>query len=559
MKKIRACLADPNLWASAILLAMSLMVLGWARTYPVSYSPAEMPVLEQVSRLFWIGLGAGFPALAGLVLTSKSPPVHWMASCLFLLFLSAPHFLYLSWGSDAGALPDLVQYARTVDQLDLSRDVAVHSYFQWPASILFHSFVVDTLGVSQYGAVQAVFFFLALSVGGGLFSLWLGSAPAEPDSTRAVFWGLVLYFAGFYWLLNWQAVPYAFSLALFFPLLALMGRRTIQDKILFLLFFLVGIESHALFGVWSTAIVAMLFVLGATARHPGPALSLVLLLAVAQASVIIYKNTRFFKYTVRSMQGTYQALLETGASDRALARQVETALSPVSNGADGALLKALSWCDLAFVVTAFALSTLVVLRTRRLRQREIALVGAGSLHFLLGTMLAAIGTRSLQLVGMVPAFFVVDGLAYGGRAVRKAILLSSAISLILFPAAVIRSHQISGNFVKPSNLLVKEYLARHKEDLSGAVVILDEGRIHTTDRFPLQVYNPRAARLGGCRGPYIVVDTAQFRQYVASVAGRSQAEMGVRLDQLNLSALYTSGQVTLLSGRDCREWQRLWE
>jgi hypothetical protein len=535
------------------------MVLGWAQTYPISHSPVEVPVLEQISPLFWMGLGAGFSALAGLVLTSESPYVHWIASGLFLLFLSAPQLLYLSWGSDAGTLPDLVRYARTVDHLDMSQDVAVHSYFQWPASILFHSFLVDALGVTEYGAIQVAFLFLALSVGGGLFILWLDDLPAEPESTRSVFWGVVLYFTGFYWLLNWQAVPYVFSLALFFPLLALMGRRTIQDKTLFLLFFLVGIESHALFGIWSTAIVAILCVLGTAARRPGPTLSLLLLLAVAQISVIIYKNTRFFRYAVRSMQGTYQALLETGASDMALARQVETALSSLSNEPTGAVLKALCWCDLAFVVTAFALGTFVVIRTRRLRRREIALVGAGSLHFLLGTVLAAIGTRSLQLVGMVPAFFVVDGLASGGRTVRKAILLASLASLILFPAAVIRSHQISGNFVKPSNLVVKEYLDKHSQHLSGAVVILDEGRIHATDRFPVQVYNPRTAKIGGCRGPYVLVDTPQFRQYAASVAGRSLADMDVWLEQLNLSAIYTSGDVILRCGRDCREWDGLWE
>ncbi|MGC9336064.1 MAG: hypothetical protein ACP5JJ_18120, partial [Anaerolineae bacterium] len=83
--------------------------------------------------------------------------------------------------------------------------------------------------------------------------------------------------------------------------------------------------------------------------------------------------------------------------------------------------------------------------------------------------------------------------------------------------------------------------------------------IHTTDRFPLQVYNPRTAKLGGCRGPYVLIDTAQFRQYAASVAGRSLAEMEVRLEQLNLSAIYTSGDVVLRYGRDCSEWDGLWE
>jgi hypothetical protein len=559
IKTGKAFLREPHLWASLVMLATSLMILGWARTYPVSRSPIETPVLDQVSLLFWVGLIAGFAALAGLVLTTKSCYAHWLASCLFLLFLSAPQFLYLSWGSDAGALPDLVEYVRVVGQLDLSRDVAVHSYFQWPASILFHAYLADALGVARHTAVQIGFFFVGISVGGGLFVLWLHGLPARPNSTGAAFWGLVLYFAGFYWLLNWQAVPFAFSLALFFPMLALLGRRTWQEKSLLLLFFLVGIESHALYGVWSTAIVAILIVLGAAMQRNRSMLSLLLFVVVAQSAVIIYKNTRFFEYVVHSMQGTYQAFLETGASDRALAKQIGTALSPLSNEPAAAVLKALSWCDLVFVTATFAIGALVVLRHRRVRHREIALFGTGSLHFFLGIVLAAIGTRSLQLVGMVPAFFVADAMAHGGYLARRAILLASLISLLLFPAAIIRSHQMSGNFVKPSNLLVKQHLVTHKGELSGSAAILDEGRIHATDPLSLQVYNPRTAQLDSCTGPYVIVDSPQFRQYVASVAGCSLPEVKARLDQLDLSAFYTSGAVTLRAGQDCREWYMLWK
>ncbi|MCL7455016.1 MAG: hypothetical protein M8467_18425 [Anaerolineae bacterium] len=559
MSKTKAFLSTPHLWASAVMLALSLMILGWTQSYPVSYSPAEAPVLDQVSPLFWTGLVAGFVGLAGLVLTSKSPYAHWLAACLFVLFLSAPQFLYISWGSDAGALPDLVEYARSIDRLDMSRDVAVHSYFQWPGSILFHSLLADVLGVDVHTAIQIGFIFVAVAIGGGLFTLWLDALSTDPKTTRAAFWGLVLYFAGFYWLLNWQAVPYTFSLALFFPLLAWLGRRTWQEKGLLLLFFLVGIESHALFGLWSIALVAMLLVLRTIARRNGSLLSLLLLLVVGQAAVTIYKNTRFFEYLVHSLQGTYQALLEMGASDRALVRQISTALSPLPAGPVGAILKALSWFDLASVSTAFAVATFVVIRQRLVKWREVALLGAGSLHFLLGIVLAAIGTRSLQLVGMVPAFFAVEAMTHGGKSVRKALRLTSVIALLLFPAAIIRSHQTSTNFVKPSNLLVKEYLAGHATDLPAGIAILDEGRIHATDRLSLQVYNPRTAMLERCKGPYLLVDTLQFRRYAASVADSPLAEMGTRLDRLDLSTFYTNGTVTLGTGPECQAWDRLWK
>ena len=559
MKNSRAFVREPHLWISLTMLAMSLMILGWAQTFPVAKSPVETPVVDQVSPLFWIGLVAGFAMLPGLINTTESAYAHWLASCLFLVFLSAPQFLYLSWGSDAGTLPDLVEYLRSVDQLDLSRDIAAQSYFQWPASILFHAYIADLLGVTTHAAAQIGFFFVAVSVAGSLFVLWCQVPTARPDSSRAAFWGLVLYFAGFYWLFNWQAVPYTFSLALFFAMLALLGRQSWQTKSLVMLFFLVGIESHALYGFWGMAIVAVLLVLGVTMQRSRSLLCLLLFVVVAQTAVIIYKNTRFFEYTVDSMQGTYLALLETGASDRALARQISTALSSLSNGPAAAVLKALSWCDLAFVAAAFGIGALVVIRQRRLGQREIALVGTGSLHFVLGIALAAIGTRSLQLLGMVPAYFVADALSHGSRSARRAILLASFISLLLFPAPIIRSHQVSANFLKPSNLRVRQHLMTHREAHSDTLAILDEGRIHATDRLSLQVYNPQTAKLDGCSGPYLIVDTAQLRQYIASVAGCSLAEAEARLEQLDLTVVYASGDVTLRSGLDCRDWQTFWQ
>jgi hypothetical protein len=160
---------------------------------------------------------------------------------------------------------------------------------------------------------------------------------------------------------------------------------------------------------------------------------------------------------------------------------------------------------------------------------------------------------------MVPAYCVVDALGHGGRLTRRAILLASFVSLLLFPAAIIRSHQMAGNFLKPSNLLVRQHLVTHRDEHTDGLAILDEGRIHATDRLSLQVYNPQAAKLDGCTGPYLIVDTPQFRQYAASVAGCSLAEVEARLEQLDLSAVYASGDVTLRSGLDCRDWRILWK
>jgi hypothetical protein len=556
---IRSLLKDPYTWGTCVVMAVSLMVVGWAGTYPVGYSPVEVPILHSISPLFWVGLCLGFAGLGGLVLTSRSRYVHWLASCLFVLLLTAPQFLYLSWGSDFGALSIFVRYTQAVGTLDFQRDVAVGSYFQWPVSILFHSFLVDALGVGSHTAVHIGFVFVILCVGGGLYALWFYGLPEGESSSRAVFWGIVVYFAGFYWMLNWQAVPYAFSMALFLPMLALLDKRTLSHKIALLLLFAVGIETHALFGIWSILIVGLLVALGILERRMTLTLSLAMLMAVAQISLIIYKNIRFFRYIMFNLQGYSRAFLEIAGSDKVLARQAKGALSPLSSDVTGAVLKVLSWSDLAFVGIAFVIATLVVIQNRRLRNREVALLGTGALHFAAGTMFVAIGARSIQLIAMVPALFVADGIAHGGRIARRAILIASVMGLLLFPAAIIRSHQISGYFLRPSFLLAKEYMARHRDDLLDTVVILSEGAIYSTDRLGRLAHNPRTVQVSACQGVYAVVDTPQFRRYMGSAAGLSTEEIGTRLDQLDLSAFYGSGSVTIWVGRDCSELSKLWK
>lgn len=118
---------------------------------------------------------------------------------------------------------------------------------------------------------------------------------------------------------------------------------------------------------------------------------------------------------------------------------------------------------------------------------------------------------------------------------------------------------MSANFLKPSNLLVRQHLVTHAYPRADRVAILDEGRMHATDRLSLLAYNPRSAKLDGCKGPYLIVDTPQFRQYVASVAGCSLAAVEARLEQLALSTVYASGDMTIRAGLDCRDWRILWK
>ena len=142
---------------------------------------------------------------------------------------------------------------------------------------------------------------------------------------------------------------------------------------------------------------------------------------------------------------------------------------------------------------------------------------------------------------------------------RRVMLGASVVGLLLFPAAIMRSHQQSGNYVRISNLLAKEHLAQHRDALWDIFALLDEGRIRSTDGLPTSVLTPRGVRLFGCVGPYVVVDTPQFWRLTASVAGRTPDAIATGLDQLDLSTFYSNGSTSLKSGHDCLEFEGLLE
>lgn len=557
-------------WLAYLFICMSLLIVGWAQSFPVSYSQFEVPVITSVSLLFWIGFWLGFPGLAGLVLSAKSRYLHWIASLLFVLWFAAPQSLYLSWGSDAGALADLVRYTQSTVGFNFQRDIASISYLQWPSSIFFQQFITDLSRIDINPAILIGFLPIILCISGGLYILWDSSIPQKPNSSRAIFWGIVAYFAGFFWLFNWQAVPYAFSLALLFPALALLVKRTWQHRILFILLFLVSIETHPIIGVWMIFLVTTLVILTFLIKGKQKAYSvnLAITLIVAQLTILVFKNIRFLTYLAYNLSGYYQAMLETSASDKSLLLQAGNALSHLPSDLLGTILKTLSWVDIFVIGLAFAVATYNTLINHRFRMLEIALFVVGAIHFLIGTRYAAIGTRSLQLMALLPAYSVVVILANGSSNAnaRWIVLLACLLGLVLYPSAIMRSHQTTNNYVRPADGILNNFLVENSRNFPEVLSILAPGRIRST-RYStntyINIFNPRTVGIMGCAGNYFVVDTPEYRQYVEFAARELDLKVEVQ-PQLNrmaldLSAFYDNGPMILRIGQDCRDMDWMWK
>ena len=557
MIRILKNLHNPRFWWALIVVAAGLMVFGWARTYPIELSQQEMPVLTASSPLFWIGLCLGFTGLAGFSLSSESAIAQWLSSILLIVFLSTPHFLYIAWGSDAGGLANMSAFARQMSSFNYERDLAVVSYYQWPLGIFFNQFLSELFHINVYSAAVINFLLTCTAVGSGLFLLWHRRLDNQRTSTKAVFWGVAVYFAGFFWLLNWQASPYDFALIFFIPMLALIEHNHWKERLVLLLLITTGLEAHALTGVWLSMIIVIYLAISILSnnRDSQVTASLASIVIIAQATLIIYKNNLFFRSLALNIKGYYDALLQTGASDKALAIQAESALGMQPLDGLGTLLKTISFIDLGFIWIAFLMAGALVILRKRLKIIDLSLFLAGVIYFFIGTQYAAIGTRSFQLIGLAPAFVVIDSIAQGDRTGRM-VLAASMIGLLLFPAAIMRNHQNSENYVKPYDLRFTEFVNQFREEIQNSdEMILSDGirpidmRINGRLLSPNTIFKSRT-----CEENLMLVESKNLKESLRLINdGNSIASIDLFFRTYQTTVIYDNGYLSFRINGNCAQ------
>jgi hypothetical protein len=551
---------NPIWWVCLLFISAGVLIIGWKLSFPILYPPVEQALLSQISPLFWIGLWGSLVALGGLVQTTEIHWIPWLASIALVLILSSPQFLYTGYGSDAGSLPTMVDYTITTTDFNITSEVSAFTYAQWPASIFYIRFLSDLIGTDSLAATRLGFGIVAVCVAASLFLLWSFRKDSLATS-RAVFWGIVVYFVGFYWFFNWQAAPYTFALALLLPSMALLEIKGAKFRIILFLLIISGMEAHALSGVWMILITIsiLLFTLLFKKEDKYISSTLIALIIVSQISLIIYKNTLFFRYITLNFQGYYNALLDTGASDKAIAIQANNSLSQTPPDFLGQLLKVLAYIDLSFIFIGLLTGFLYVLISKRIKPRETSWLVAGSIYFLIGMFFVAIGTRSLQIIGLALAFFVVDSIAQQSR-ISRYILIACIIGLVLFPSSLMRGHQINSNIIRPLDIAIKNFITDLRPKLENKSKILVEG-VRLID-IPLnrQVISLKTINIkDSCKGPYLIIDSTGLRTNGQALlehlytGNYAKANFENRLLKLHTSQIYDAGVVSLYSGENCQE------
>ena len=451
-------------------------------------------------------------------------------------------------------MAEFVNYSNSYDQLDLSRDIAVNSYYQWPLSIFYFQFLADIFPFGVYHAILIVFIFITLGISGDLYILWSSQINNQSVSGNPVFWGIAIFFCSLYWFINWQTVPYTFALVLFIPLLSLLNDQTTPGRILLFLYFLALIETHALLGVWIILIAAIWFTMNyfrSNGAIGNISIASILLMILVLASQVVIKNTRFFSYVVLSLEGLFSQISLLATSNRALTLHAQQGITNVPLDSTGLVLKTFAWISIVISVIVLLIGSINVVSRGRVKNREISFILAGAIYFIIGTQVENLGIRSVMLIALAPAFFLVETLRTRHNTSRIALILC-VLGIVLFPSALLRSHQYPANYIIPADLLVKEYISSIDRKVESELLLLREpSKPHDLDEnfHPITRTTIRDNPDWRCSGNLLVVESAQLHSDLSGISQDLSTEL--YLSKLQSAQLYDNGLVTVRYFQDC--------
>jgi hypothetical protein len=267
---------------------------------------------------------------------------------------------------------------------------------------------------------------------------------------------------------------------------------------------------------------------------------------VSQIIIIIYKNTRFFSYVVSELQGRYQQLVEMAYSDKVIMRSTVNALNFSDIDLVDTIFKMISWADLFIICIILALATIVILLKKRVKVLEVALLVTGLFYLLLGVITNNIGIRALQLIGLVPAFFLVDFLSLQVK-FHKALQLALVVSLLLFPITIARGINNTQSYIVPSDLNFKGFIeALSESDQKSYTRLSEHDILSLTSQSGSITITPRKIFYRQqliCKGNLMVFNSSDLHTDLYNIS--SQIEYNLQSLLTESSLIYDDGSLSI--------------
>jgi len=406
LKRVIPDWASAYAWSIVLLVATVLLLLSWARSYPLHQESSNLPFLSSVYWTYWVSYVLFAISFSWVAVTSHSVPVKWVAAVgFFTLMNSLAYFYYYVPGPDTFFMNLAPAYFS--GGFIYSPSFRVYS---WAGFFLLYRMLSEVTRLPLNLAV-AVFYF-----GTGFVTVSMLFFIATSHGFEG-FWSVVVFsIIGFFYL-DYQFAPQ--TLALAFVLILFFIDYSYGKRFAGIVTVLILVIATALSHAFVLAYFAVYLIIRTFQNRR------YMLIGIFTITLALVSNM-FLSFSVMStlVQGLFNSIeLMLGFAD--YGSRMGTAITNTSPFVTLARLSVLC----AAAVSALGLVHLMWKRS--VLPQDVALISTSALGLGVGIAVEYFGTRAIQLAIVVAALGTGHFPALlGKRRVCAALLLFLSISSI---------------------------------------------------------------------------------------------------------------------------------
>jgi hypothetical protein len=301
-----------------------------------------------------------------------------IACVAILLCMYSVYYFYPTLpGSDTNTFRGLTEYATTTG--DMNPLVTHHTYYQWPGFFVFSQIVTCITGLQTIPLEFVLFTILGILYVTALYGYF------SSFSKKFAWAAIIAYFIIIYWFFNYQYAPFSLAMGLLFTLFMIETRpvKTVGLTLISMVLCTGIAIIHPFAVVFFIAYALVMYLLGRN-KYYRNLFSVVLVIWLA---VTIFSKGIFFNQVL-------QAIVYVTTQEYASSLQATLSL-PLFN-LPGIYFTAQTFSRTLIIATGLiaALGLILLLRKKRLRQIDLALLISASFYSLVGIVMDVMGQRA---------------------------------------------------------------------------------------------------------------------------------------------------------------------
>jgi hypothetical protein len=358
-------------------IGVALFIMSWYFSYPLSLDSADDFVFYHVSTLYWISLPILFSSMFLIAASFKNKILKWMMAVgIVILLYSIYFFCHTIPGSDSHYFRGITIYSIGNQTLDSS--LSLHSYYEFP---LF--FVVSNIATLVSGLPLTTYEFIQFSIIGLLLVSAL-FVYASKSFKQGGFLAPVTLFVAMFYFIDYQNVPFALGFALLFVLFMLDTYEKSLPVLAAILLVFSGLSMTHLF-------VPLFFVIYLLVKAVLKKSKYYLELLI---TTIAFYFTLTFAFSWSSFSSAVDFALNSKTEYGSL---IGGTFAPVLIPTD-VVAQVFSRIITISVIALCVLGTLILLKKRKLRDSDKAILITGLIWSGIGFLVYTLGSRTFPVV-----------------------------------------------------------------------------------------------------------------------------------------------------------------